>query len=532
MRLPYPSVLTAALLASACAPDGVRPPADPVRLVVMVSVDQLRGDLLDHYRPAFDDGFVRLMDGSLRFTGASHNHAATSTAIGHATLGTGVVPTRHGIVGNSWVEEVAPGRFQDVYSVEDTLSAILGVPDAPGRSPRNLYRDGLADWMLEADPATTILSIAKKDRGAIPLAGKARGHVYWIDERVGRFVTSTYYREEYPDWVDRFNEGPMVEIMNRPVWEQVVPEEFRDLARPDDAPYEGDGVHTTFPHQRRLERPGDDPGDQYAWASATPFPHEAMLGFLEVAMDELRLGTREDGTDYLALGFSQVDHVGHRYGPFSQEQLDNLYRLDRILGDVMRLLDERVGEGRWVMVLSADHGVMDIPEWTAERGGAERRITGEELMALRGAAARAARVAPTPAEIPLRVAEAVEALDFVEAVHLPEDLRAPPTDDSIAGLFGRSFSETRRTGLLSRYGVQVQLRPGIYPSAGNRGTGHGTPYWYDRHVPFIVYGDGITPGVSEEPVYTYDAAPTLAAFAGVPVPEDLDGTAVVRPGGS
>jgi predicted AlkP superfamily pyrophosphatase or phosphodiesterase len=509
-----------------------RPPAPPSpqgaepALVVFVVVDQLRGDLLDRYDAAFRGGLRTLLDEGMVFEGASHRHARTTTAVGHATLSTGVVPARHGLAGNSWTERRADGAFVEVYAVADSMSPILGVPDAPGRSPANLLRDGLADWVLARDPDARVVSLSTKDRAAIPMAGRAPGHVYWIDPPRGRFVTSTHYRGGYPDWLEEFNRSRMPELLGDPVWERSGAPAPRALARPDPAPYEGDGVHTVFPHRRAEERSGPMPWTQYAWASTIPAPDRAVVELASVAVDELELGQR--GTiDYLAVALSQSDYVGHDYGPLSQEQLENLIHLDEVLADLLEMLDREVGKGRWVLGLSADHGVMTIPEWIQETGGRARRLTAGDVQEVRRTAARAASRGGSDEEIQKRVASAVEALDGVARVYRPEELAAPGPD-TLAALFAASLFPGRRTGLLAEFDLDLLLDESVLLRVG-RGTTHGTPYWYDRHVPFILFGPGVQAGRrSDLSVYSVDMAPSLAALVGVPVPGDLDGRAIPR----
>lgn len=232
------------------------PPPGP-KLVVLISVDQLRGDLLDRYRPAFTGGFQRLLERGYVFTQASEAHALTQTAVGHAALSTGVFPSHNGIVGNDWMQE-RDGKWSPTYAVADPEALIVGFPKLPGRSPKNLLRGGLPDWMQAADSEAVVVSISGKDRAAVTLAGKVRGQVYWIAPALARFVTSTYYRADYPDWVTRFNETVMPALWADSVWQEAVPIESRGLSRPDTAAYEGDAIHTAFPHvaARELKRGG------------------------------------------------------------------------------------------------------------------------------------------------------------------------------------------------------------------------------------------------------------------------------------
>lgn len=499
----------------------------------MVVVDQLRADLIDVYAPALTGGFARLREGGLVFTNASHLHASTSTAVGHATLGTGVTPARHGLVGNDFLHRPDGGEQVSTYSVADEAEPILGFPDMGGRSPRNLLRDGLADWMTAADAGTRVVSVSRKDRGAIPLAGRVRGHVYWIAAGQGRFVTSTYYRSEEPAWVTRFNRDHMERILGDPVWTRATPDALTGLARRDSVDYEGDGVHVVFPHRRESETTGALPQAQLAWAEETPAPDRAVLEFASTAVRELELGRRAEGVDYLAVSFSQTDNVGHAYGPMSQEQLANLVHLDGLLAELMVMLDAEVGAGRWILGLSADHGVMTSPEWLTETGLPANRLSRDERRELNRLAAEAAESAPTADAVAAAVARAVEVLPSVVRAFTAEELTAVEPSDTIAALFRASHRDDRSWGTLGRYGVYVQFGEDVLNRSSSRGTSHGSPYWHDRHVPLILYGGGVAPGVRSEPVHTFDLAPTLATLSGVPIPPDLDGGPLItRPAGN
>src|SRR5688500_3992071 len=173
-----------ALLAIACARAPEPPaPAAPPALIVWITIDQLRGDHLDHFRPVWTGGFRRLLTEGRVFTNASFDHARTVTAAGHASLSTGVHPSRHGIVGNAWYERSGE-RWVQVSNVGDSTVSTVGA-SLPGVSPRRLMSTGLADWMLAADSASIIASVSGKDRGAILPAAHAKGHVYWFEPAGG-----------------------------------------------------------------------------------------------------------------------------------------------------------------------------------------------------------------------------------------------------------------------------------------------------------------------------------------------------------
>lgn len=498
------------------------------KLVVMISVDQLRGDLIDRYADAFSGGFTRLLENGYSFTQASHAHAVTHTAAGHTALSTGVFPSRSGIVANSWAHRTN-GQWIAMYAVEDLDAPILGVPELPGRSPKNILRGGLADWIMAADDDARIVSLSGKDRAAITMAGKAAGHVYWVDGLLGRFVTSEYYRTRYPGWVKDFNEDVMPRFTADTVWASSVPEAQRGLARADSADYEYDGVHTTMPHWAHEERVPDDPQAQNEWALLQPRVDAAVMALAKVAVDKLDLGQRGH-VDYLALAVSATDKVGHSFGPLSQEQMDNLVRLDAELGDFFDYLDDEVGEGLWIVGLSGDHGVMTVPEYLQAQGEAGERVTeGVRRAAVSKLLQEAAAAGGTQEEVLERLARSMEDQGIVAKAYTHTELTVGEPADSFATLFRNSYYPGRAHGWMSQLGLELRFGFEELVTAYATGTTHGSPYWYDRWVPFIVMGPGVSRGSSDGRAYSVDMAPTLAAMAGIPFPDDLDGRPIYPP---
>jgi len=505
------------LLAAACTTGG-QVPDDHVRLVALVVVDQLRTDLIERYDDLYSGGIRRLLDEGHVFTEATHAHAATETAPGHATLATGVHPARHGIMGNSWYEE-RDGEWVSVYSVEDTLAAILDDPEAPGRSYRNLLTDGLADWLRAADPEARVVAISRKDRSAVTMGGRGGSDVYWVSAALPGLTTSTAYRDTLPGWIQALNAGPVGQLAARREWLNESPPRAWARSRPDTAAYEGNGRETAFPHA----------GNSASWAlNSAPYGDEAVALAAVAALRELELGRRE-GTDFLAVSFSQTDAVGHDYGPTSREQLDNLLRLDRLLGELFTALDELVGEDRWVVGFSADHGVLTEPEYAAELGEPGRRVPREDRAALteaRREALSAVGADATPAERARRLAAAVTAVPGIAAAYTMADLLAEgESADTFLPLYRRSFRGDRRNLFSRDPAVALRRAEGEY--TGARGTSHGSPYHYDRWVPFILLGAGVPAGTGQAAVRTVDMAPTLATLAGIPVPDGLDGRVVL-----
>ncbi len=515
--------------AAAQAPDSTAPP----RLLVTVVVDQLRGDLLPRYALAFSGGLARVLDQGLLYTNAVHDHAHTETAAGHATIATGVTPSRHGIVSNAWWRQKGD-EWQLEYAVDDTASHTVGASDLPGRSPRNMLRDAFGDWLQAAEPEARVVSLSRKDRAAITMGGRSHtAHVFWIGPGTGRFVTSSWYEGGIPDWVERFNDEDMPKIHADSVWTGALAATASPaLTRPDTFPFEGDGQHTAFPHRASAESPSAMWPAYDDWWMGTPAPDSAVLALAERAVSALELG-RGGATDYLALELSQTDAIGHAYGPLSREQLDNLMRLDRALGVFLDHLDRTVGKGRWALLLTADHGTADVPEWWQHEGVAAMRMTNDmrrDEVRVAGDAAKLATSANAPVAIPLnaeraqrRVASALRRLESVaDAMPLSELIGKEPADSFVA-LYRNSFQKGRRPNTrVGPFGADV--RPQEYwVDKAFTGTNHGTPYLYDRWVPIALLGPGIAPGRDGTRVRTVDIAPTLARLAGIPAPDDLDG---------
>lgn len=500
------------------------------RLLVFLVVDQLRGDLLERYAPVFTGGFRRLQEGGLSFSQALHGHASTETSPGHAALSTGVHPSRAGIPSNAWRQGM--GRdAPPVYNIMDPEHALVGVSGLPGASPSVLAREGLADWVVKADPRAMVVSVSAKDRAAVLMAGKIRGSVFWFNSSVGRFVTSTFYRKRNPSWLTNFNEQVLEGYRAERVWESTVPPEAARLSAPDTAEFEGDGVHTYFPHRYEAERidPGMD--DFFLWFETTPMLDEATLALGRLALKETGAGRQKGRTDFLAVSLSQTDRVGHAFGPLSREQMDNLLRLDRELGEFLRFLDQWVGPDNYVLGLTGDHGVMTAPErlqvpgrrlGTAERSRLERAL---------GEGVRAAHRNGSSEEVAPFLVEALEELDFVGPTYARDELSSAAATDSMAMLFRHSFVPQRPGGLLSPYGVEMWWAENILAWTSPTGSTHGGPFYYDRWVPLILLGPGIRAGEDDRPVMPLSLAPTLAWLAGIPYPEDLDGKPLLKKGG-
>lgn len=514
--------LSALTLAARGMEGQAQTPQEPPALLVLVVVDQLPAEVLERFDPAFEGGFRRLTDGGLRFRNATHDHSITETAPGHATLVSGTHPSRHGVISNQWWEFGDEG-FVLIRNVEDAATPIAGHEELAGASPGVLGRTTLPEWLQEAYPDARVVSVSGKARGAVLMAGHSEADVFWFEPALGGFATSTHYASRPPQWLEDFNEDLRSEHGNDTTWTLSVPERYRGLAREDASAGEGDGVHLTFPHSVGEARSGHPELSYWTWWADHPALDDATLALAQRALAEEELG--EDATpDFLAVSLSQTDRVGHGYGPRSLEQLDNLVRLDRALGRFIDHLDEEVGEGRYLLALTSDHGSLELPEARAAQGLPGGRLTRDSVAALQAVVNEAAARATDPAERAELLAEVVPKTSWVARAWSHATLSSTHENaDSFAVLERRSYYPGRMSGLLSRAGVQIQLTEGTVSWVVPLGTTHGSPYYYDRHVPWIVYGPGVSAGTRDDPVGAADVAPTLAGLLGLRTPEDLDG---------
>jgi hypothetical protein len=494
------------------------------RLVVFITVDQMRPDYLDRWAPQLTGGLARLSRQGAFFTNAFQDHAITETAPGHSVTMSGRFPRSTGIVRNA-------------AGVEDAQAPLLTSRD-PGASPFRFRGSVLIDWLRLKDPRSRALSISRKDRGAILPLGRAKQSVFWYATSNGQFTTSRYYADTLPDWIRRVNARRVPQRSAGQAWTLLLP--AREYAEPDSVPQESGGRDFTFPHVL--------PNDTASVAGA--FPGTPMMDqlTLDAALEGLRaldLG-RGPQPDVLAISLSATDYVGHRFGPDSREQHDNILHLDRALGAFIDSLYKLRDSTTIVFALTADHGVTSFPELVAARAHrappprydvvkpfADLRATltrsgvdtsavefDGALMLVNRDAFALAHVDPEP--MLTRFAEVLRRQPGIARVDRVRDLAHR---DTVKDAVSRRWLHM----LPPDQPIELVVTPveGAYP-AGATIAEHGTPYDNDAHVPVIFYGAGIRPGRYSERALVADAAPTLAHILGVTPIERLDGRVLER----
>ena len=522
------------------APDPEPSPSpQPARpgLVLVVSVDQLRADLPARFDGQFTGGLRRLLDQGAVFTEARYRHSCTETGPGHSVILSGRSPRSSGIVANTWWDR-ALGRRVNV--VDDPNVATLGGKGRAG-SPAHFVGFTVGDALKKASPESRVVGVSFKDRSAILMAGPRADGAYWYGSEGGRFVTSSYYAHAVPEWLERWNERRVPDRYAGTPWERLLPDAalYDRLAGPDAVEGESDRKDTTFPHRPPAAPPARE---FYDWLWRTPFADEILLEFALEAAERHALGTR-GVTDLLAVGFSANDVIGHVYGPDSHEVLDQTLRLDRLLAHLFDALETRVGAGRVLVVLTADHGVQPLVEVAAARGLATARRVAPDAFSKDALAGALAAAFPGPAgakglvldadetgvtfdldaiaarrlkraDVEQAAARALRATGHVAATYTHADFAGdPPAGDPFFPLFRRAFFAPRTPHLVLRLheGVYVDSRPG--------GTGHGGPYEVERHVPIVFMGPAIVPGRRAEPCGPEDIAWSLAKLLGLDYPQ-------------
>ena len=353
--------------------------APEIRLVLQITVDQLRGDLPGVVMDRLGEGGFRyLYEHGTVYLDAHHRHANTETIVGHTTLATGADPSAHGMIGNVWLDRTTGAL---VYNIEDPtvglLTAGADVDDATeidptqktasteGRSPRAIAVSTFSDELaLHTAGRAKVFGVSVKDRGAVSMAGHA-GTAYWFSKKAGEFVTSTYYADAYPQWVVDWNHRRLPFEHAGTSWQLDRERSTYLFGDADDQPWETDvaGFGRTFPHSFG---PADSP---YLTTLLTlsPVGDELTLDFAKTLIVSEGLGA-DAVSDYLSVSFSSTDYVGHVFGPSSLEAEDNLLRLDRTLAGLLAFVDEHVGLEHTLVVLSADHGGPDAPGYLQQLG--------------------------------------------------------------------------------------------------------------------------------------------------------------------
>ncbi len=504
----------------------------PIRLVVIVVLDQFRAEYLTTFAAHWRDGFKTLLAEGAVFTNAAYPYLHTDTCAGHFTIGTGAFPRTHGMVSDLWWER---GTRRNIECTDDDKAqpVTYGRASKLGKSPRHSMVPSLADELRAQKRGSRVVTLSLKSRSAIGLAGHGGDAVTWFEEGagVGAWMTSRFYAPEPVPAVKAFLERDSFESDFNKVWTLRDP---RETYRNPDAgvgerprqPWTG-----LFPHEIRGTTGSRDDG--VALWRASPFG-DAYLGRMAAAMvDAYQLGSR-DATDFLGVSFSASDAVGHPFGAASRELEDTVARQDDVIGALIRHLDSKVGRDRYVLGLSADHGVSDVPvvRGTGRIASEDVRERIEEILINRFGPPPANRRYVVGGSDFIRLDDGVFERVIADPTLLPAIERAvtsiPGVDRVLRKdrLSDKSSDPIVRAAALSNFdgrSGELIIVPKPHWPLGGRAVGeagsHGAPYDYDQRVPVILFGAGVKPGRYTRAATPADVAPSLARVAGTQMPK-------------
>jgi predicted AlkP superfamily pyrophosphatase or phosphodiesterase len=533
------------------ASDDSRPPGD-VRLVLQITIDGMRNDLLYRYGQRFSPGGFRyLLDSGTVFTNAHYQHANTETIVGHTTLATGAFPADHGMIGNVWYDrdsdELAYNIEDPAYpplpsrskrQIGEQVDPAQRLARTQGRSPASILAETLGDRLKAYyGGRSKVFAVSGKDRGAVSMAGHV-GKAFWLSTDSGDFITSRYYYDAYPAWVGEWNAERRAESFGDRQWELLNELDTYLLGHQDDREYETDlrGYGRVFPHR-------------YAAAGSPILPTQVIvspagdrltLSFAKALVHAEGLGD-DSIPDYLGISFSGLDAVNHFFGPSSLENEDMVLQLDRTLEDLFTFIDQTIGLDKTLIAFSADHGMAEMPEYMTELGFRAGRLYPEDIIT---AANHAGKVLFDIEDIvkfyyrPYLYLESAK----IEAAGLDTDNVQREIAAALTGQAGVALAVARNeiqapqiTPLLQQ--IQRNFHPDrsgdIYvvqnPYWFNFDKGpvaamHGSPWRYDTHVPIIFAGVGIRSHIVHRLVHPVDVAPTLSALLGMTAPGSSRGT--------
>jgi predicted AlkP superfamily pyrophosphatase or phosphodiesterase len=541
------------------------------KLLVLIVFDQMRGDYLDKWKELFgNDGFRRLQKDGAWFTNCHYPYATTTTGPGHASILTGTTPDQHGIAQNEWYDRKTAKiincsespRYQRVPPlpkaapkdelIEEPKKASTQ-PAVPTREktagmPEYLLAPTVGDALKEATGGRArVVGLSFKDRSALLPVGKKADAVYWLDSTDGLIVTSTYYRDSVHAWVGEFNKKRVPDQWFDKPWTRLRSDiDYAKYSGPDQGVGEGVGSRqgVVFPHAMHggLKKPGKA---YYDALFNSPFGNDFLFELVKTAIVAEELG-KDDVTDLLAVSFSSNDAIGHVWGPDSQEVLDVTLRSDRMMAEFLTFLDKHVGKAKYLLAITADHGVCPIPEYTAKSGTFAKRISARWLFAdaedfLTAKFNQGKPLDPKgeldwieyattqwiylnrnvidalglkPADVERALADFLSKQEGIERAMTRADLAKDiPDTDPIGQRVKRSYYPERCGD------VAVVVKPYCLLTTTTSGTSHGQPHAYDTHVPLVIYGPGIKAGTRKELVTPQATAAIFAAAAGIKPPK-------------
>ena len=504
---------------------------DRPKIVVGIVIDQMRWDYLYRYYNRYSTGGLkRIINKGFSFENTLLPYVPTYTAVGHTTIYTGGIPATHGMVGNNWFDK---GSNKNVYCTDDSTVQGVGNNDVSGKmSPKNMWATTITDELrLSNNFESKVIGIALKDRGAILPAGHSANAAYWYDEKTGKWITSNYYMQQLPDWVNVFNAKDEPGNMMKKDWNTLYPINTYTQSTADNQDYElalSGLTSPVFPH--KLSTVGSV---KYSTFKYTPYAATYTFNFAKAAIENEKLGSGK-ATDFLTVSISSTDYMGHSFGPNSIEAEDTYLRLDKDIADFLNYMDAKIGINNYLVFLSADHGAAHVPAFLKEHkidaGVFSDLAINQQLNKIVedsfGIKQTILSVQNYQVYIDVRSIKnnskdisAVKNLIIQTLKNLPFITNVFETDK----MNDITLAEPLKTMLINGYtptrsgDIQFIVKPGYF-DGGKKGTTHGLWNPYDAHIPLLFYGWNIKPGKTNRETYMTDIAPTLAAMLHIQMP--------------
>lgn len=513
------------------------------KLVVGIVVDQMRYDYITRFWNHFEKGgFKRLVNEGFSCKNNHYNYAPTSTGPGHTSIYTGTTPATHGIIGNNWYDKASG---ESVYCVEDhDYSSVGTTSDAGEMSPHRMKVTTITDQLrLHTQMRGKTIAIALKDRGAILPGGHTANAAYWFHgSGEGKWISSTYYMNDLPQWVKDFNNSNKLEQYKKP-WTPLKNINTYLESGSDNNAYEGlftGEIAPIFPHDLPALWDGNA---KYDLLKSTPFGNSMTADFAIAALEGENLGT-DVITDFLAVSFSSTDYVGHKFGVNSKEVQDTYLRLDADLERLFKALDKKVGEGEYTVFLTADHGALNVPAYLKDQKIPAGYIDSKSMVAklneflkytygttdlLKNSSNNQLfldhkiikNLDMELEEVQETLAKELLTYDHIDRVYTAYQMWQNEYTEGISYILQNGYNQKRSGDIL------LVLDPG-FADYSITGSTHGSPQIYDTHVPLLFYGRGIKRGSTVLRTETPDIAPTIAALLGIAFPSGTTGRPIAE----
>ena len=511
------------------------------KLVVGIVIDQMRWDYLYRFNSRYSKGgFKRLLTSGYSFNSTYIPYVPSYTAVGHSTIYTGSVPAIDGIVGNNWWEK---SIMANMYCTSDSTVQSVGGSDFAGKmSPKNMWTTTIGDELrLSNNFQSKVIGISLKDRGAILPAGHSANAAYWFDETVGKMITSSFYTDALPAWVESFNAKDEAGTLMSKDWNTLYPIASYTQSAPDNNAYENPVPGTTsptFPYKTSGLTKG-----KYTSFKYTPYAATYTFDFAKAAIENENLG-KGKFTDMLAVSVSSTDYVGHYYGPNSVEAEDVYLRLDKDIENFLTYLDGKFGASNYMVFLTADHGAAHVPaflnehkipagtysefnlekelnEAVKERFGIEKAIPNAQNYQVYLDDAAIEKSGKNAADIKDYIIKLLMAKPYITTAYATTEMYKANIPEPIHSKLVNGFNASRSGD------IQFLLKPGYF-DGGAKGTTHGLWNPYDTHIPLLFFGWHIKPGNTFRETYMTDIAPTVASLLHIQPPNGCVGKALVE----